>query len=256
MKRSNTKMGWNCPYEDTVKASGLSRDQYFRAKKELLDKCWIKAQRNFIIPIRGFESDVEVRKNVLEESRKNPTDEYRYELEKSNSKSEKPNSLTGSINSSTLPIETEISKPTDIALKVFDFWVVTFNKELGAKFGPASRKAVEERLTHGYTFEDLERAILGCSITPHNVGEDNHGTQYDDLELICRNETTVEQFIANWENHTTKLREVAHPSAESDLCDKCRYSGGRLLKVRNGQFESVLCSHGQNEQPSGARLRA
>jgi len=47
--------------------------------------------------------------------------------------------------------------------------------------------------------ERLKRAIRGCARTPHNMGENDRRTAYNQLELICRNGANVNRFAANAE---------------------------------------------------------
>jgi hypothetical protein len=68
-----------------------------------------------------------------------------------------------------------------------------------AKFVGKRRKAVIARLKEGYSVEELKEAILGCKGDPfYSKGQNDHKTVYDDLELICRDGTKVEKFIAKY----------------------------------------------------------
>lgn len=83
--------------------------------------------------------------------------------------------------------------------EVFVFWKETFNKNGSTFFTSERKKAVEARIKEGYSIDQLKTAILGCSITPHNIGKNDTGTLYTDLELICRRGNQVERFIGNYE---------------------------------------------------------
>ena len=96
--------------------------------------------------------------------------------------------------------ETAGAVPTDAsspALKVFEHWKARMRKGGKAKFKGKRRRAVEARLRDGYTVEELCEAVDGCAVTPHNLGLNESGQRYDDLELICRNEAQVERFQQN-----------------------------------------------------------
>jgi len=43
----------------------------------------------------------------------------------------------------------------------------------------------------------LKAAVEGCSKTPHNMGRNDTGQRWDDLELICRDGAHVERFMGN-----------------------------------------------------------
>lgn len=53
------------------------------------------------------------------------------------------------------------------------------------------------RLAEGYSVADLQKAIDGCHKTPHNLGDNERGEKYLDLELILRDSAHVERFIRN-----------------------------------------------------------
>lgn len=90
-----------------------------------------------------------------------------------------------------------LSTEVDDAEKVFSFWKKTFKKTELTAFGSQRRKVVQARLDEGYTVESLCNAILGCSVTPHNMGQNDRGEKYIDLELICRTASQVDRFIQN-----------------------------------------------------------
>lgn len=62
--------------------------------------------------------------------------------------------------------------------------------------GTAREQKVNARLKQGYSVEQLCRAIDGCRKSPHHQGQNDTGTVYDDLELICRDAPKVDAFIA------------------------------------------------------------
>ena len=78
--------------------------------------------------------------------------------------------------------------------KVFEYWKKIHEKGGRVTFTKERQKAVIARLKK-YSVSDLFDAIDGCRLSPHHQGDNSTGTVYDDLELICRNETKVEAFI-------------------------------------------------------------
>lgn len=81
------------------------------------------------------------------------------------------------------------------ANEVFEFWKETFGKNAKTIFDAKRRYAVEKQLRNGFSVEDLKLAIVGCSKSPHHMGENDRGEKYNDLELICRDAPRVEKFI-------------------------------------------------------------
>jgi hypothetical protein len=50
------------------------------------------------------------------------------------------------------------------------------------------------RFDEGRTKADLILAVRGCALSPHNMGANDRGRKFDDLELICRDDAHVEAF--------------------------------------------------------------
>ena len=76
---------------------------------------------------------------------------------------------------------------------VFAYWAAVMAVK-GAVLSPKRQKAVEGRLADGYDVEALKEAIDGCAKTPHNMGQNDRGTKFNDLELICRSPENVDRF--------------------------------------------------------------
>jgi len=83
----------------------------------------------------------------------------------------------------------------DQAREVFDYWRQRMAKGPNTKFTRDRRQKVESRLREGYTPDDLKLAIDGCASSAFHQGENDEGKTYNDLELICRKGSKVEQFM-------------------------------------------------------------
>lgn len=80
---------------------------------------------------------------------------------------------------------------------VFDYWCQAMGKSGNAKLTDKREKAIKARLKEGYTVEHIKQAIDGCKRSPHHMGQNQNGTIYDDIELICRSGEKLEQFALN-----------------------------------------------------------
>jgi hypothetical protein len=78
--------------------------------------------------------------------------------------------------------------------QVFTYWQQAMSHQQ-AKLDDKRSKAIGKRLADGYTVDDLCRAVDGCKLTPHNMGENDTGSVYDDIELICRDGAHVDRFL-------------------------------------------------------------
>lgn len=83
---------------------------------------------------------------------------------------------------------------SELSESVFDFWKQTLGHPR-AILDTKRRKLIESRLKDGYTDDDLKAAILGCSLSPFHMGQNDKGTKYDGLDLILRDAQKVDQFI-------------------------------------------------------------
>lgn len=79
-----------------------------------------------------------------------------------------------------------------IAKAVARYYAERLKKSKGWKFGPKRMKVVLERLKEGYEGEFIARAIDGLAVGHYTNPET--GVKYDDLELVCRDETKLERF--------------------------------------------------------------
>ncbi len=110
-----------------------------------------------------------------------------------------------SVEATTLSTSVDDGGPEDEELEpkgtpadaVFEHWRRVLSKAAHAKFKGKRRRRVLERLKDGFSVEDLKRAIDGCARTPHNMGQNDRGEVFDDLELICRDVEHVERFMRN-----------------------------------------------------------
>lgn len=83
------------------------------------------------------------------------------------------------------------------ALEIFNHWKSVMKKSNNSLLNTKRTKAITARLKEGYTVEQIKLAITGCSMTPHNMGQNDNSKKYDDLELICRDGSNVERFAGN-----------------------------------------------------------
>ncbi|MGI2027762.1 hypothetical protein [Endozoicomonas acroporae] len=79
---------------------------------------------------------------------------------------------------------------------IFQYWQ-TIMDHPNARLDDKRRKLIRNALKTGYAVNDLKTAILGCSYTPHNMGDNDRGQRYDGLHVIFRNADQIDRFIHN-----------------------------------------------------------
>jgi hypothetical protein len=80
--------------------------------------------------------------------------------------------------------------------EVFEYWQQVMKKPT-AKLDAKRAKSISSALGLGYSVEDLKKAIDGCRKSEWHMGKNDRNTQYNDIELITRNATNVDKFIAH-----------------------------------------------------------
>ncbi len=78
--------------------------------------------------------------------------------------------------------------------EIFDFWRTTLGHERSL-LDSKRRKLIESRLKDGYSESDLKAAIVGCSLSPFHMGQNENGRRYDGIDLIFRDGAKLDQFI-------------------------------------------------------------
>jgi hypothetical protein len=66
-----------------------------------------------------------------------------------------------------------------------------------AKLDKKRRNKIIQALNLGYQAAELKQAINGCKETPFNMGQNERGQRYDDIELILRDASHIDRFIQN-----------------------------------------------------------
>lgn len=99
----------------------------------------------------------------------------------------KERNIQGTEKEHTKNIKTEV-------VEVFEFWQTTLDHPT-ARLTSEREKKIKARLKAGYSVDQIKSAILGCKLSPHHQGQNDRAQIYDDLELICRDDTKLEKFI-------------------------------------------------------------
>jgi len=87
-------------------------------------------------------------------------------------------------------------KQNPAVIEIFDYWRVTMSHER-SQLDPKREKIIADALKI-YPLETLKTAILGCSLTPFNMGDNDRHERYDGIHLIFKPEN-IDRFIVNSE---------------------------------------------------------
>lgn len=110
---------------------------------------------------------------------------------------------------------------------IFDFWVETMGKRGDTQLTEKRKRCILARLKEGYDVEFIKRAIVGCSKSPHHMGQNDAGTVYDDLTLICRSGDKLEFFANNVAKKPIRLDREG-PETLEEFEERVRQTAGRV----------------------------
>lgn len=103
----------------------------------------------------------------------------------------------------------------DPVLEVFEFWKALLDKP-HSQLGQKRRLRVREALKMGYTTEQLKLAIVGCKFDAWSQGDNDRHTVYDDIELICRDETKIDHFIECGNEYMARVKRIEGEKAKDE----------------------------------------
>lgn len=137
---------------------------------------------------------------------------------------ETPNLAVPSLAVDLKALSTSQAKLDDVR-EVFSYWQQVMGRPR-TKLDDVRRRKIQARLSEGRTVADIKLAIDGCSMRAHNMGDNENGTAYNDIELICRNGPKFDAYLLTAEE---AKRPAASPAyhRETDEEIEQRILGGK-----------------------------
>jgi hypothetical protein len=139
-------------------------------------------------------------------------------------------------------------RPKSEVETVFDYW----KRRTGhpdAKLTREREMKIRARLDEGYSLDELQEAIEGCRGSPFHQGDNDRGHRYDDITLICRSGSKVEQFIEMARENRDETRQCGHRSNVRKIMQGIELVRSRAAESRdtgddNKQSEDRLLTAG------------
>jgi len=85
---------------------------------------------------------------------------------------------------------------TDDIKKIFNYWRQVMGHP-NAQLDEKRHQLIAHALKSGYNTAAICQAILGCSMTPHNTGDNDRGQRYDGLHIILKDADQIDRFRRN-----------------------------------------------------------
>lgn len=121
------------------------------------------------------------------------------------------------------------------AQRLFEYWQVVMKKEK-AKLTSKRKNCILARLREGYSVDQISMAIDGCMSSPYHMGQNDGGTLYNDLTLICRSGDKVESFIDRL--NPVKPNGANHAKRKESLAEqRARETEEILADIDSGKFD-------------------
>lgn len=86
------------------------------------------------------------------------------------------------------------SNKREVVTRIFKYWQTELEHPL-SKLDDKRKRCIERALKQGFTIDELESAIRGCKRSPYHMGDNKTGQVYDDLTLILRDASHIENFM-------------------------------------------------------------
>jgi hypothetical protein len=131
---------------------------------------------------------------------------------------------------------TNTAAPDEVK-EIFEYWQAVMNKPRARAIPKAKIKA---RLKN-YSVQDIKQAIDGCRASAFHMGDNDGRKLYNGLDLICRNDSKLEEFMEmtkpvlaiSQEPEKKSISEMLRgQSIDSDQCINS-YDGGLLIEHDN-----------------------
>lgn len=103
--------------------------------------------------------------------------------------------------------------PDSPATEVFAFWRELLSNPR-ARMDDKRRRLINARISDGYSVEDLQLACLGCRASAFHMGDNDRGTRYCSIDLICRSAENVDRFMEIAETDAHRISRKAVQQAQ------------------------------------------
>lgn len=105
--------------------------------------------------------------------------------------------------------------------EVFDFWRESMESPR-SRLDRKREKAIRDRLKDGYAVEDIQLAIMGCRSSDFHMGQNDRGTRFCSIDLICRDAEHLDRFIELGEKAAAAFLAKAARPPEANKADPAR----------------------------------
>ncbi len=119
--------------------------------------------------------------------------------------------------------------------EIFDYWRKVMNRDK-SKIDKKRAAKLILALEHGFTVDELKKAVDGAKKSPFHRGENDRGTIYDSIDLIFRNPEKIETFIQIFDTQTSPRNKNAVTGLKMTFVEKNKSQVNMLKKLGDKYF--------------------
>jgi hypothetical protein len=134
--------------------------------------------------------------NTLTTPTEHPQNMHRTRTEHQYNKGNNINKVNNRDNKDMSASQAKANENDSRVTEIFRHWQKVMGKDSRAKLTQKRKSKISARLKDGFTVQEICRAISGCANSAYHMGQNDSGTIYDDLELICRDDGKLRQFLS------------------------------------------------------------
>ncbi len=119
--------------------------------------------------------------------------------------------------------------------EVFDYWRKVMNRDKSKLDKKRTAKLILA-LEHGFSVDDLKKAVDGAKKSPFHRGDNKSGTIYDSIDLIFRNPEKIETFISIFDTQTTPGNKNVATGLKMTFVEKNKSQVNMIRKLGDKYF--------------------
>jgi len=138
--------------------------------------------------------------------------------------------------------------------EVFDYWRKVMNRSR-SKIDKKRISKLNAALEHGFSVDELKKAVDGAKKSPFHRGNNDRGVIYDSIDLIFRNPEKIEAFISIFDTHIQNKNKNASTGLKLGFVERQK-SQVNMLKQMGDKYFPHLSDNLKSEPEEQSLLKA
>lgn len=138
--------------------------------------------------------------------------------------------------------------------EVFDYWRKVMNRSR-SKIDKKRISKLNAALEHGFSVDELKKAVDGAKKSPFHRGNNDRGVIYDSIDLIFRNPEKIEAFISIFDTQIQNKNKNASTGLKLGFVERQK-SQVNMLKQMGDKYFPHLSDNLKSEPEEQSLLKA